>query len=57
MNDRTMKKTIREAFEAVDIDRIIGELITEDKYRFADKAVIAEAARDTMRIILIECGV
>jgi len=52
-----MKKTIREAFEAVDIDRIIGELITEDKYRFADKAVIAEAARDTMRIILIECGV
>ena len=37
--------------EHLDESRIIGDLIAREKYRFADKDVVAEAVRDTMRIV------
>ena len=35
----------------LDEDRIIGDFISQDKYKFADKDLIAEVVRDTFRII------
>ena len=35
----------------LDEDRIIGDFISQDKYKFADKDLISEVVRDTFRII------
>jgi hypothetical protein len=36
----------------MDANEIIGRLIAEPKYRFADKALIAEVVRDSIGLLL-----